>query len=95
MILLYEIVDCDIEILDNKAVCVLYVMNSLRASKRIQMSVSNLTKFLKCMDCQRLEQTIAKTIRCKVNDHLKITHISRMHLDTDEWIVGREVANEV
>ena len=94
MIFLNEVVDCDIEILDNKAVCVLYLMNQIREPKRVQVSVSNLTKFLNYMGCQRLKQIIGQVIKCKVNDYFKITHVSRMHLDMEEWIVAKEVTND-
>ena len=95
MILLHEIVDCDIEMLENKAVCILHTMNAMRTPQRLQLSVSNLTKFLKCLGCERLKQVIGQTVRCKVKENFKVTHVSRMHLDVEEWIAVKEVTNEV
>ena len=94
ILLLYNIVHYDIEMVDSKAVCILYLMNEVKMSKRLQISVSNLTKLLKYMGCKKLRQLVDSTIRCRINKDLKVTHISRMHIESDDWIVAKEVIND-
>ena len=53
----------------------------------------NVYKLLNVFNIDRLGNIVNKDIRCRINKQNKITSISQLYLDEEEWIVCKEIDN--
>lgn len=90
--LLYKIRFADIETAQSKAICVLYLTSEF-IERKIYVSLSNVYKLLNVFNIDRLGNIVNKDIRCRINKQNKITSISQLYLDEEEWIVCKEIDN--
>ena len=88
--LLYKVRFVNIETAQSKAMCVLYLTSEF-IERKVYVSLSNIYKLLNVFNTDKLGNIVNKDIRCRINKQNKITSISRLYLDEEEWIVCREI----
>lgn len=87
---LYDVAYADVELNGNKIVLCIYLRDILKevVIKRVSVSASNISKFLKNNKMNSVLKLRRKCIRCLINKNNEINYIS---LSENDWVICKDL----